>query len=85
MRKYERETIEKVCDYFSYHNKNLTKTQMFLIEDLKDLLTSWQIHYKILGKTEAAAKARAKYWKKYKRTHKKTYSRISSRILFGEP
>ena len=71
MRKCERETIQKVCDYFDYHNKNLTKTQIFLIEDLKDLLASWKIQYKILEKTEAAAKARAKYWKKFKKTHKK--------------
>lgn len=38
MTKSERETIQKVCDYFDYHNKNLTKVQEALIDDLKDLV-----------------------------------------------
>ena len=71
MTKSERETIQKVYDYFDYHNKNLTKVQEALIDDLKDLVKSWVARYKMAGQTEAAAVARAKYWKKYKRTHKK--------------
>lgn len=71
MTKKERETIQKVCDYFDYHNKNLTKVQEALIDDLKDLIKSWVARYKTAGQTETAAKARAKYWRKYKKTHKK--------------
>lgn len=71
MTKTERETIQKVCDYFDYHNKNLTKIQEAMIDDLKDLIKTWVARYKTAGQTEAAAAARAKYWKKYKRTHKK--------------
>lgn len=77
MTKTERETIQKVCDYFDYHNKNLTRKQWAMIDDLKELVENWVAHYTKMGQTEAAAAARAKYWKKYKKTHKahiKAYS-----------
>lgn len=77
MTKNERETIQKVCDYFDYHNKNLTKVQEAMIEDLKDLVKSWVACYKKAGQTERAALARAKYWKKYKKTHKKQIKEYS--------
>lgn len=32
------EKIQDVCDYFKYHNKNLTKKQEYLIIDLEEIL-----------------------------------------------
>ncbi len=38
MTRKEKEIIQSICDYFDYHNKNLTKEQDFKIDELKELL-----------------------------------------------
>lgn len=34
----EKRYIKQIFDFFQYHNKNLTKKQYFMIEDLKTLI-----------------------------------------------
>lgn len=48
------EKIQDICDYFKYHNKNLTKKQEYLIIDLGEILQEitkndkiWNIMYRI--------------------------------------
>lgn len=32
------EKIKEICDYFEFHNKNLTKEQEYLISELSEVL-----------------------------------------------
>lgn len=33
--------IDDIFDYFKFHSKNLTKTQEYKLDDLKDLIHEW--------------------------------------------
>lgn len=39
--------VEEVCDYFYWHNRNLTRKQEHLILDLEDLLKEYRENEKI--------------------------------------